>query len=226
MTGSRPGSARSNAPSRSVTRTPTPDLAADLAEVERHPQHDREHLARHHVAEVDEHAAAAPLDAERGQRVDPDGLGQRQLEHDLAGDDLEGLPHLARDVVPHLGHVADEVEVAAAGVGHALEQAPRRSRSRRRTCSSRRRGDAGRRRADELVVIGDADVREAVGEQQDAVHAVGREAAGDLLAAREPAAVEVGRAARVDGLQALGRELPALAGGRRRSPTTTSTSLS
>ena len=68
------------------------------------------------------------------------------------------------------------------------------------------------READQLVVVGDADVREAVGEQQDPVHAIGREAAGDLLAAREPAAVEVRAAAGVDGLQALGRELRLSAG--------------
>ena len=117
------------------------------------------------------------LDAERRQGVDPDPVRDDELEHDLAGDDLQRLPHLARDVVAHLRHVADEVEVAAAGVGHALEQGLVEVGA-----------DAERAGRDapvaelvreplELGVVDDPDVREAVGEQQDAVHAVGGEVA-------------------------------------------------
>ena len=116
-------------------------------------------------------------------------------------------------MVAHLGHVADEVEVPAPRIGHALEQAlvevgPHAERARGHAAPAQVVGEPG-----ELVVIGDADVGEAVGEQQDAVHALGREAGGDLLAARQPAPVEVGRAAGVDGLEPLGGERPALGGG-------------
>ena len=94
--------------------------------------------------------------------------------------------------------VADEVEVAAAGVGHALEQRLVEVGAD----AEGARGDAAvaqlAREPLELRVVDDPDVGEAVGEQQDAVDAVGGEAARDLLAAGQPAAVEVRAAAGVD----------------------------
>ena len=51
--------------------------------------------------------------------------------------------------------------------------------------------------------IGDADVGQAVGQQQAAVDAAVDEVAGDLFAAAQPALAEVGAAPRVDGAQPL-----------------------
>ena len=89
-----------------------------------------------------------------------------------------------------------------------VEVGPHAERARGHAAPAQVVGEPG-----EFVVVGDADVGEAVGEQQDAVHALGREAGGDLLAARQPAAVEVGRAAGVDGLEPLGGERAALGSG-------------
>ena len=54
--------------------------------------------------------------------LDIDAFAGEDLEGDVAGDDLERLPHLARDGVADLGRVRDVVEVAAAGVGEFGEQ--------------------------------------------------------------------------------------------------------
>ena len=187
-----------------------PDLPSRLAEVEGEPEHDRQHLARHHVAQEHVDPATALLDAERRQRLDSDGLGQDELQDHLAGDDLEGLPHLARDVVPHLDHVADEVEVAAAGIRHALEQGLVEVRADPERAGRDPPAPQVVGPPDELVAIRDPDVGEAVGQEQDAVDALGPEAAGDLVAAGEPAAVEVRAPPRVDRPEAVLRELPRL----------------
>ena len=54
--------------------------------------------------------------------LDVDPLPREQLELGVAGDDLQRLADLARDVVADLGGVGDVVEVAAAGVGHGLQE--------------------------------------------------------------------------------------------------------
>ena len=66
--------------------------------------------------------ASERLGRERAERLDLDALGRADLEADVAGDDLERLADLARDVVADAGRVGDVVEVAAAGVGHRLEE--------------------------------------------------------------------------------------------------------
>ena len=65
----------------------------------------------------------------------------------------------------------------------------------------------------DLVVVRDAGVREAVGQEEAAPHRLGRELLDDLLAAPPPAALEVGRAARLDAGHGASRGLPRLGGG-------------
>ena len=54
--------------------------------------------------------------------LDIDALAGEDLQRDVAGDDLEGLPHFARDGVADLGRIRDVVEVAAAGIGELGEE--------------------------------------------------------------------------------------------------------
>ena len=135
--------------------------------------------------------------------LDIDALAGKDLERDVAGDDLEGLPHLARDGVPDLGRVRDVVEVAAAGIGEfgeerLIEVLPDTERGRRDATSL----ELGRVTGQFAGVL-DADVGEAVGQQQAAVDALGQEVAGDLLAATQPAAAQVRAATSLDLDQAL-----------------------
>ena len=216
-TRARPGRARGSptrtARSRSVTRTSTPTSrptspksnATRRAIVRTWPQT----MSPRRIRARPPDCSTRNGDSE-STRTD---LGQDQLEDDLAGHDLEGLPHLGRDVVAHLVDVAGEVEVAAAVVGHRLEQRlvevdADPERAGRHPAPPEVEGEAA-----ELLAVGDADVGEAVGEQQDAVDALLREARRDLLAAGQPARMEVGAAAGLDG-----GELAAgpLAGARRR----------
>ena len=129
-------------------------------------------------------------------------------------------------MVPHLGHVAGEVEVPPAVVGHRLEQ-----RLVEVGADAERAGGhapptqvVGAPR--QLLGIADPVVGEPVREEQDAVDALGREAGGHLLAAGEPARVQVRAAARHDRAQAAGSPRP----GPPASPCvpgmTTSTSVS
>ena len=209
------GLAASNAPSRSATRTrmPTSRPTTPKSKVTRSTT----------VSSCPETMSPRKIRArppacstpERRERVDADGVGQAQLEDHLAGDDLQGLAHLGGDVVPHLGHVTGVVEVAAAVVGHGLEQRlvevrPDAERAGGHAPSAEVVGEPG-----ELRRVGHAAVGEAVGEEQDAVDALGLEARGRLLAAGEPARVEVRAVARQDRGQAPGRLAAGLGRGRR-----------
>ncbi len=102
----------------------------------------------------------------RADRLDPEPSRGRHLKRHIPSDDLEGLPHLGRDVVADLRRVGDVVEVAAAGVGHRLEEplveVVADTERRRGHAPGAQRG--GMRR--QLVRVGDADVGEAVGEEQ------------------------------------------------------------
>ena len=62
----------------------------------------------------------------------------------------------------------------------------------------------------DLVVVGDAAVREAVGQEEAAAHGFGREVLGHLLAAPEPAAVQVGGLPRLDARHEVRRGLARL----------------
>jgi hypothetical protein len=88
--------------------------------------------------------------------------------------------------------------VAAAGVGHAAEE-----RLVEVGPQAEGRGDdaplpPGRALPHDLAVVRDAAVGEAVGQEEAAPHGLGREVLGDLLAATEPAAVQVRRFSRLD----------------------------
>ena len=130
--------------------------------------------------------------------LDIDAFAGEDFEGDVARDDLEGLPHLARDGVADLGRVRDVVEVAAAGIGELGEQVlievgADAERGRRDAAGLEFGGVAG-----ELGRVLDADVGEAVRQQQAAVHALLHQVAGDLLAAAQPATAQVRAAAGVD----------------------------
>ena len=109
------------------------------------------------------------------------------------------------DVIPHLGNVAGEVEVPPAVVGHGLEQCLVEVRADPERAGGHAPAAQVVGAPRQLVGIADPVIGETVREQQDAVDARGCEAGGHLLAAREPARVQVRAAARHDRAQAPGR---------------------
>ena len=151
-------------------------------------------------------AGKAPSDSSRTLS------GRVSLERDVAGHDLQRLADLAGDVVADLGGRLDVVEVAAAGRGHRLQE------HLVEVVADAEGGGGHAPRAQlagvarQLVAVGDALVGEAVREQQAAVDALLDERAGDLLAAGQPAAREVGHVAGLDAAQPLDGRGP----GRRR----------
>ncbi len=125
-------------------------------------------------------------------------FGRTDLEADVPGDDLERLADLARDVVADAGRVRDVVEVAAAGVGHRLEQdlvevLADTERRGAHAAGAQLGGVAG-----ELVAVGDPLVGESIGQEQRPVDALLRERERDLLAAAQPAGAKVRAPAGVD----------------------------
>ena len=101
--------------------------------------------------------------------------------------------------------------MAAAGVGHRLEQGlveiGAEPEGRRRNSAITQLGCM----ADELVVVGNPDVRQAVGQEQATIDATARLSDGDLLATGQPTGREVGAAAPIDHGQALSGQLARLA---------------
>ena len=80
-----------------------PRRPAQLAVREVEAQDDLDPLVRREVAQGDLGPAAALVDRVGAERLDPDALGGADLEGDAAGDDLERLADLARDVVADRG---------------------------------------------------------------------------------------------------------------------------
>ena len=174
----------------------------------------------------DERPVARARDAVRTDRLDPDVVAGGELEVDVAGHDLERLAHLGRDRVADLRRVGDVVEVAAAGVGELLEEplveVVADPEGRGRDATGAQLGGMVR----QLLEVGDADVREAVGEEQAAVDAEVGQVPRDLFAAAQPALAEVGAAAGLDGGEPIDRAAPRFRGRRRRIRSTTSTTSS
>jgi hypothetical protein len=154
---------------------------------------------------VDERAIAAAAHPVGADRLDPDVVAGRDLQRDVAGDDLERLADLRGDRVADLGRIGDVVEVAAAGVGDGLEQVLVEIVARPRRSTSTRRGPELGGVVRQLVGVGDPDVREPVGQQEAAVDAALGQVARDLLAAAEPALAEVRAAACFDLAQPVDR---------------------
>ena len=109
----------------------------------------------------------------------------------------------------------DEVEVAAAGGRHRLEE----HLVEVLADPERRRGDAPGAQLPgvpgELVAVGDPHVGEAVGEEEAAVDALVGERLGDLLGAPQPALAEVRRAAGVDCAEPVERGSARVGSGER-----------
>ena len=149
-------------------------------------------------------------------------VGRRDLQRDVARDHVERLADLAGDVVGDRPRVGDVVEVAAAGSGHGLEQhlveVGAHAKGRRLHAARAELGGV----LGQLVAIGDADVGQAVGQQQDAIDALAGQVHGDLLAAAQPALAEVGLVARVDPADRAGSHLAATPTSPRVERTTTS----
>ena len=78
------------------------DLGAELAVAELDPDDGFEVLLRDEVAEEEDRAVAALLEAVRGERPDGHAVGRGELDRGVAGDDLEELTDLARDQVGDL----------------------------------------------------------------------------------------------------------------------------
>jgi hypothetical protein len=93
---------------------------SQLAVRERQPQHDIDDLVGDEIAQPDERARAVTGQPVRADRLDRDALSRQDLELGVAGDNLDRLANLARDVVADLRGVGDLVEVAATRVGHRL----------------------------------------------------------------------------------------------------------
>ena len=177
---------------------------------ERHAQDGREGLAA--VERADRDLPAAPLPAAREvvERLDEGAFARVHDDDGLADGRAERLADLARDEVADLGGGLDEVEVAAAGVGHAAQQ----HLVEVGADAEAGRGDAVvalvRRPPHDLVVVGDPVVRETVGQEQAAADGLARAVLEKLPAADQPAAVEIGAAARLDRFDGPDRRLACL----------------
>ena len=163
----------------------------DLAHRERDADDGVDRLAGEETAELDAPRVPGARARELVQRRDDGALPCFDHEHDVAGGDGERLAHLAADELGDLRGALDEVEVAAAGLGEPREE----HLVEVGADAEGRGGDAaaahGRHARDDLVVVGEAGVGEAVGQQEAAADRVVAERPRDLVAARGPAAVEV-----------------------------------